>query len=209
MTPFCPGVATSESAKLTIVGATVATPSGDVTATASTATPEATPTTDVAAGSHGTVNTSPTAVGNCHTSNPPSSGEHLNVQRNVEVGNGAIINIPPDPDVYPDDVEIPRDAIPHLLEHAGVFVGWNCASGDSACMDAVQKAKDLVNDRIDNHDNRVVLAHDNDLPEGTIGMSSWTRAFDFPASDWDKNKSEAEKFISVNSCRFDPEGFCH
>ena len=103
---------------------------------------------------------------------------------------------------------MPRDAIPHMLEHAGVFVGWNCASGDTACTDAAQKLKDLVNDRIDNNDNRVVMAHDNDLPAGTFGMASWTRVLNFPASDWENQKKLAEKFISVNSCRFDPEGFC-
>ncbi len=208
MTPFCPGVATSESAKLTIVGGN-GTPSGSATAIPTgTPIPSSTPTTDTTPGAHGTVNTTPTVPTNCFTSNPPSSGQHLNVQRNIDVGGGNIINIPADPDVYPDDVEMPRDAIPHTLEHAGVFVGWNCASGDTACSDAAQKLKDLVNDRIDNNDNRVVMAHDNDLPEGTFGLASWTRVLSINASEWENQKGEAESFISTNSCRFDPEGFC-
>jgi len=62
-------------------------------------------------------------VNRCYLSNLPSSGEHLGVQRNVDLGGGLMINIPPDPDVYPHDIEIPRDSIPHILEHAGVFVG--------------------------------------------------------------------------------------
>ncbi len=158
-------------------------------------------------GGGGAPNTAASSV-SCYNSNPPSSGKHLNVQRSVDVGGGNIINIPADPDVYPDDVEIPRDAIPHILEHAGVFVGWNCETGDTACAGAAQKLKYLVNNRIDNHDNRVVMAHDNDLPEGTFGLASWTRVLDFPFADWDQEKALADQFISTNSCRFDPEGFC-
>ena len=47
----------------------------------------------------------------CYASNPPTSGLHMPVARNVLVG-GAVINLPPEPGVY--DVEIPREAIPHL-----------------------------------------------------------------------------------------------
>lgn len=209
MTPFCDGVAVSESAKLTIIGG--GTPaSGTTTSISSTSTPapSATPSPGASPTAHGTVNTTPTVPSNCYNSNPPSSGEHLNVQRNVDVGGGNIMNIPADPDVYPDDVETPRDAIPHILEHAGVFVGWNCKSGDTACTDVVQKLKDLANDRISNFDNRVVMAHDGDLPEGTIGMSSWTRTLDFPYTDWDQQKATVQNFMAKNSCRFDPEGFC-
>ena len=207
MTPFCDGVPRSDSAKLTIIGGG-GTPSGSSTpATTSTSVPSATPSPRTPS-AQGTVDTTPTVPSNCYNSNPPSSGKHLNVQRGVDVGGGSIVNIPADPDVYPDEVEIPRDGIPHILEHAGVFVGWNCKSGDTACTDAALKLKDLVNGRIDNHDNRVAMAHDNDLPEGTFGLSSWTRVLDFSYTDWDQQKELAEKFLHTNSCRFDPENFC-
>jgi hypothetical protein len=171
--------------------------------------PTLTPTVQVT-GSPGTpdVNATPTIPTDCHLSNPPSSGQHLNVQRNIDVGGGNIINIPADPDVYPDDIELPRESIAHILEHAGVFVGWNCADGDSACMDVVQQVKDVVNDRIDNHDNRVVMAHDLDLPQGTIGLSAWTRVLDVPTTEYDAQKGKIEDFIATHSCRYDPEGFC-
>ena len=204
MTPFCDGVASSDSAKKTIIGGN-GTPSSTTTATPA---PSSTPSAGASPTAHGTIDTTPTVPSNCYNSNPPSSGKHLNVQRNVDVGGGNIMNIPADPDVYPDEVEVPRDAIPHILEHAGVFVGWNCKSGDTACTDVVQKLKDLVNDRISNHDNRIAMAHDNDLPEGTIGVSSWTRVLDFAYADWDQQKGTVEKFLGTNSCRFDPEGFC-
>lgn len=204
MTPFCEGVPQSDSARLTIIagGTPAATTPGTTPTPAATSTPGTSPT------AHGTIDTTPTVPSNCYNSNPPSSGKHLNVQRNVDVGGGNIMNIPADPDVYPDDLETPRDAIAHILEHAGVFVGWNCQSGDIACTVVIQELKDLANDRISNSDNRVVMAHDSDLPEGTIGMSSWTRLLDFPYTDWDQQKDTVEQFMAKNSCRFDPEGFC-
>ncbi len=195
VTPFCPGVTHSGS------------DSSGTTATAqASTTPQATgtpATTDTAASG----NTTPTVPSGCYDSNPPSSGTHLNVQNKVDLGNGVTLpRIPPDPNVYPSDIEIPREAIPHILEHAGVFVGYNCKSGDSACDDGVKQLTDLVNARIDNHNDRVVMSRDTDLPENTIGMSSWTRALDMSVADFDKNA--VERFINVNSCRFDPEGSC-
>ncbi len=207
MTPFCEGIPQSESAKLTIIGGG-GTPSGSTTpATTSTSVPSATPSPSTPS-AHGTVDTTPTVPSNCYNSNPPSSGKHLNVQRGVDIGGGNIVNIPADPDVYPDEVEMPRDGIPHILEHSGLFIGWNCKSGDAACTDVIKQLKDEANNHIDNHDNRVVMAHDNDLPEGTIGLASWTRVLDFPYTEWDKQKDIVHNFIGTNSCRFDPENFC-
>jgi hypothetical protein len=204
--PFCEGVAQSDLARErsgTLYGET---PSSSTTSTREpTTTPTTTPTATSASGST-TPNTTPTVQTGCHNSNPPSSGEHLGVQRNVDIGGGLVINIPPDPDVYPRDVEIPRDAIAHTLEHAGVFVGWNCEVGDTACTDVVTELEDLVNSRIDNNDDRVVMSIDLDLPVGTIGISSWTRVMNFPFAEYDEDA--VTDFISTHSCRFDPEGFC-
>jgi hypothetical protein len=141
----------------------------------------------------------------CYLSNPPSSGPHLGVSRGVQVG-GYVINVPPDPNVYPHDLDIPRDSIPHLLEHAGVYVGWNCADGDDACMEVIEELEGLVNNRIDNHDDRVVMAWDSDIPEGQIGLAGWTRVDRFHYEEYER--SRADDFIRVHSCRFDPERFC-
>ncbi|HEX5478216.1 MAG TPA: hypothetical protein VFY79_00700 [Dehalococcoidia bacterium] len=145
------------------------------------------------------------AAGGCYASNPPSSGPHYNVQPNADVGNGNQINIPPAPDIYPPDIDIPRSAIPHILEHAGVFVGWNCAADDEACMDIEHQLERIVSDRLDEHD-RVVMAHDGDLVPGTIGLSSWTRVLTFAYGSFDADK--VTDFIATNSCRVDFEGFC-
>jgi hypothetical protein len=211
--PFCPGVKWS--------GAPDGQPSG--TPASGSATPGAAPSSTpqpssspapassgtAASGSPtGSANTAvatPTVPTNCRLANPPTSGPHYNVQNNVSI-KGYSIRIPPDPNVYPDDMDIPRDAIPHILEHAGVFVGWNCAQDDSACTDAVNQVKDVVNNRIDVHHDRVVMSHDGDLVPGTIGMSSWNRVLDMPTSEFDKGR--VQDFISTNSCRVDFEGFC-
>jgi uncharacterized protein DUF3105 len=168
-TPFCVGVATSESS-----GAPSVTP--------------------------------PPGEFACYASNPPTSGWHLPPQRNAEVAPGAFISIPPDPDVYPPDIEIPREAIPHILEHAGVFVGYDCADGDAACQDVVEQIERVVNDRIDNHNDRVVMARDSDLPVGTIGLAAWTRVDTFSYTEFTQDRVAG--FIGTHSCRFDPEGFC-
>jgi hypothetical protein len=202
--PFCEGV---------IHSGDDATPSGAATVVStSTPQPSATPQATgsvTAAGTAGSTTpaATPTQRTDCYNSNPPSSGQHLGVQRNVDVtGTGVFMNIPADPDVYEDDVLIPREAVAHILEHAGVFVGYNCAASDQACLDVVEQLKDLVNDRIDNNNDRVVMAHYLDLPEGEIGVSSWTRALNMKAAEYDQNA--VEDFIGTHSCRFDPEGFC-
>ena len=196
--PFCPGVVWS--------GAPNGQPSTTPAAGASTPTPLPTANAEassVAGHGAGVATVSP---GDCYSSNPPSSGKHYNVQGNIDLGNGTQINIPADISVYPPDVEIPRSSIPHILEHAGVYVGWNCAKGDQACLDVEKKLEDVVNDRIDINHNRVVMAHDNDLVPGTIGLSSWTRVYTFSYKDY--NKGKVTDFIGTNSCRVDWEGFC-
>jgi hypothetical protein len=189
--PFCEGV--------DYAGADDATPEGSVT-------PEASPTSTPTPASTAQPGASPTRTQECYESNPPSSGPHLPAQRAVNIGGGVIVDIPAPPDVYPDDVTFPRDAIPHILEHAGVYIGYNCADGDAACQEAVDDLKDLANDRIDNHDDRVTMARDPDLNEGEIALASWTRVMRFDYQDYDR--AEAERFIGTHSCRFDPEGLC-
>lgn len=137
----------------------------------------------------------------CYASNPPTSGLHVPVQGTVRLPDGQRLKLPPDPGVY--DVEIPREAIPHIQEHAGVYIGYNCAS--DACRSAAERLKTLVG-----QENligaRVVLSPDSDLATDEIGMASWTRYDRFSAADYSDDR--VRTFIKANSCRFDPEGFC-
>lgn len=137
----------------------------------------------------------------CYASNPPTSGLHLPVQRDVLLADGNIVNVPPDPGIYA--FEIPREAIPHLQEHAGVYVGYNCSS--DVCRDAVENLESLVNQLLE-VETRVIMSPAPDLPLNTIGLASWTRVDSIPAVEYTEQR--AREFIETHSCRFDPEGFC-
>jgi hypothetical protein len=137
----------------------------------------------------------------CYASNPPSSGLHLPVQGTAVLADGNRLKIPPDPGVY--DVEVPREAIPHIEEHAGVYVGYHCASND--CRRTAERLIDLVSQEI-SLGSRVVVSPDGDLPDDTIGIASWTRVDTFPSAEYSDGR--VRDFIKAHSCRFDPEGFC-
>lgn len=137
----------------------------------------------------------------CYASNPPSSGLHMGVMGDYVLADGSTVDIPPPPGVY--DVALPRESIPHMLEHAGVYVGYNCLS--QACQDAARRLTDLVAQQVD-AGKRVVLAPSPDLAVDTFGMSAWTRVFVLGATEY--NDSLILGFIDAHSCRFDPEGFC-
>jgi hypothetical protein len=137
----------------------------------------------------------------CYASNPPTSGLHLPVERDVTLSSGDVLNIPPDPGIYA--FEIPRESIPHLQEHAGVYAGFNCTS--AACDEAVDQLTNLVTQLLQSG-HRVVLAPSSDLPSDAIGLASWTRYERFLAPDYSDER--ASRFIETHSCRFDPEGFC-
>src|SRR5207249_4969317 len=115
--PFCPGVAHSGS-DISVDATSTASAAATSPTAESTATPTGAASSETPAGS-------PTPRADCYASNPPAGGHHLAVLNKVDVGNGNFIKIPPDPNVYPPDIDVPREGIPHILEHAGVFVGYN------------------------------------------------------------------------------------
>jgi hypothetical protein len=137
----------------------------------------------------------------CYSTVPPTSGLHLGVQRNVRLASADVVNIPPDPAIY--DFEIPREAIPHLQEHAGVFLGYNCASDD--CRATVNRIERLVEEELA-LGARVVMAPLSDLDPDAIALASWTRLDSFTAAGYSDQR--VRSFIKAHSCRFDPEGFC-
>lgn len=137
----------------------------------------------------------------CYASLPPSSGLHAPVQRAVRLADGSVTPLPPNPGVYAFD--LPRETVSHIQEHAGVFVGYNCAS--DACAETIDTLAALVVEEL-SVGARVVMARFSDLPPDTIGLASWTRVDTFAAAEFDAIRLSA--FIKTHSCRFDPEGFC-
>ena len=144
----------------------------------------------------------PDRVGDtCYASNPPTSGLHLPVQGIVQLPDGHKLKVPPDPDIY--DFAIPREVVPHIEEHAGVYIGYNCSS--DPCRASVERLKDLVAQE-NSLGTRFIMSPDPDLDDDMIGMAAWTRVDDFEAGDY--TDSRARDFIKAHSCRFDPERFC-
>lgn len=137
----------------------------------------------------------------CYASNPPTSGLHLPVESLIVLPGGQRMKVPPDPGFY--DFAVPREAIPHIEEHAGVYVGYRC-DGDG-CGDVLDRLKTVVSQEL-SLGARVVLSPDPDLEPGTIGLAAWTRLDVFAASDYSDARVRA--FIKAHSCRFDPERFC-
>lgn len=195
--PFCDGVPHSgvreAAADITVTPVPSPTPARTAAAASTTT-------------STGTPGLTATPANECYNSNPPSSGRHFGVQRPAEIAPGISTNIPPDPDVYPRDVDVPREAVPHIGEHSGVFVGYNCAADDEACFEVVAEVEDIVNRRIDNNRNRVTMMYFSDLPFGEIGLSSITRWDRFHYTDF--NRERVTRFIAKHACRYDSEGFC-
>jgi hypothetical protein len=109
--------------------------------------------------------------------------------------------MPPEPGIY--DFPVPRESIPHIQEHAGVYAGFHCAS--DACNDAATRFRTIVRQELQLGE-RIVLSPDPDLPVDTIALASWTRVDRFAAGDFSADRVRA--FIDAHSCRFDPEGFC-
>lgn len=139
--------------------------------------------------------------GTCYASNPPTSGLHLRVMRDVTLESGDVVTLPPDPGIYA--FAIPREAIPHIEEHAGVYLGYNCATAE--CDTAVQRATDLVTEEVA-LGQRVVMSPDPDLDPDTMALASWTRIDAFAAAEYADER--ARRFIEAHSCRYDPERFC-
>lgn len=138
----------------------------------------------------------------CYASNPPTSGLHLPVQGTVLLADGHALKIPPDPGIY--GFEIPREAIPHIEEHAGVYIGYNCVSDECTSI-VMGELTDLVSQHLANG-AQVVMSPDSDLAPDTIGVAAWTRVDSFAASEFTPERVGA--FIDAHSCRFDPEAFC-
>lgn len=137
----------------------------------------------------------------CYASNPPTSGLHLPVQGTVLLEGSHRLKLPPDPGIY--DFDVPREAIPHIEEHAGVYIGYRCAS--TGCETTVERLKDLVTQEISLR-GRIVMSPDADLNDDTIALAAWTRVDTFDAADYSDER--VRTFIKAHSCRFDPELFC-
>jgi hypothetical protein len=139
---------------------------------------------------------------NCYASNPPTSGRHIGVLNGVRLPGGQTVRIPPDPGIY--GYAFPKEAIPHIEEHAGVFVGYDCVS--AGCEEVVDVIRIIVEERLAEGD-RLVMAPYADLPDERIGLAAWTRYTVFTPTEF--NEDRIREFIATHSCRVDYENLCN
>jgi hypothetical protein len=122
-------------------------------------------------------------VGQCYTSNPPTSGWHS--------GNPAAFQVYENP--------VPKENAVHSMEHGGVVIWYN--TSDQQIIDQLAQIwKDETARR-----KLVVVTKYTDMEPDTIAVTAWTRLDKFPVSEF--NKKRIVDFIEAHSKRFNPEGF--
>ncbi|MCL6645947.1 MAG: DUF3105 domain-containing protein [Dehalococcoidia bacterium] len=131
---------------------------------------------------------SPDAPHGAYFSNPPTSGWHLPTLNR--------------PGVYAQP--LPPEAVPHFLEHAGVWVLYTCPAG---CDDLVEKLQRLVTAEVA-RGRPVALAPyaAREAPKKRLNLVAWE--YLLALDDFDE--PVITQFIDAHACRYNPEGgpFC-
>ena len=123
-----------------------------------------------------------------YNSNPPTSGPHGPA---VEWG------------VH--DQPVPKEMLPHNLEHGGVAILYDCAAGvpldDARCRELVGQLAAVVNSNLSNR--KLVLVVPYAGLEHRIALTAW-RTLD-TLNQFDEGRVQA--FIDAYDRKFNPEGF--
>jgi hypothetical protein len=122
-------------------------------------------------------------IGQCYTSNPPTSGWHSSNPGGFQVYENPLA----------------KENALHSMEHGGVVIWYNTT--DQSVIDQLKQIwKDETNRR-----KLVVVTQYPGMEPNTIALTAWTRLDKFSVSDFDKGR--ITKFIDAHSKRFNPEGF--
>lgn len=122
-------------------------------------------------------------IGECYTTNPPTSGPHA--QSPAPFG---VLQNP-----------LPRENMVHTMEHGAVIVWWN--STNEA---AIEELKSWVQRHVDRR-RLVTMVFYPDMESETIALTAWTRLDKFPISQLQRDR--VDRFIETHQRRFNPEGF--
>lgn len=142
--------------------------------------------------SNGNVHVTPGEAHGAYFSNPPTSGWHY-----AEVPKAG----------EPYSQAAAPEALPHYMEHGGVWVTYTCPDG---CDDLVQELRALVIRQTDDKDNPVALtaypATGRTPPEHRINVLAWQYKLGMDELD----RGKINNFIERHACRYNPEGpgFC-
>jgi hypothetical protein len=123
-------------------------------------------------------------VGQCYTSNPPTSGQHAS-----NPGGFQIYENP-----------LPKENALHSMEHGGVVIWYN--TDDKQIIDQLAQ---IQKDETARH-KLVVMTPYPEMEPNTVAVTAWTRLDKFPAGD-PTTKKRVVDFIEAHSKRFNPEGF--
>lgn len=122
-------------------------------------------------------------IGQCYTTNPPTSGWHASSPAQFKVLENPA----------------PKENLLHTMEHGGVIVWYN--SDDQAVIDQLAN---IVNDEIKRR-RLVTMTKYTEMEPDTIALTAWTRLDKFPVSEFDKDR--VKTFIEKHNKRFNPEMF--
>jgi hypothetical protein len=125
-----------------------------------------------------------------YNSNPPTSGPHAPRAASLGV----------------HDEPVPKEVLPHNMEHGGVVIAYNCSAGSAPLDDAgCQQLRDQLAAVTDSAvaDGRQVLMIPFPGMERRIALTAWRTLDAFDTFD----EQRIEAFIASFDWRFNPEGF--
>jgi hypothetical protein len=122
-------------------------------------------------------------IGNCYHSNPPTSGPHALSPALFRVHEAAV----------------PKENLVHNMEHGGVVIWHNTASGKAIALLAEITNESLADGLL------VVMSPYPELEPETIALTAWTRLDKFAATGLTPER--VRTFIQTHVRRFNPEGF--
>jgi hypothetical protein len=125
-----------------------------------------------------------------YNSNPPTSGPHA--------PQPALLGVHDEP--------VPKEVLPHNMEHGGVVIAYNCSAGSVPLDDAgCQQLRDQLATVTDSAlaDGKQVLMVPYPGMEHRIALVAWRTLDAFDTAD----EQRIEAFIASFDRRFNPEGF--
>jgi hypothetical protein len=119
----------------------------------------------------------------CYHSNPPTSGPHA-----ASPARFGVLENP-----------APKESLIHTMEHGAVIIWYNTTDEG-----AIRELREITQRAI-NQRKIVTLTFYDEMEEGMIAMTAWTRLDKFPVSEL--SRTRVERFIDDHQRRYNPEGF--
>ncbi len=125
-----------------------------------------------------------------YNSNPPTTGPHAPAAAEFRV----------------HDTPLPKEVLPHNLEHGGVVILYDCSAGEAPLDDAgCQELRDQLAAITETllSDGKLILMAPYSGMERTIALTAWRTLDAFDQFD----EQRVQAFIDSFERKFNPEGF--